>query len=42
MLTQESIGKGELTTDTAQNAEQFFCKMYNTNNVSRAVPIKRE
>ena len=30
----ENLGKGELTAETSQNAEQFICKLYNINNVS--------
>jgi len=30
----ENLGKGELTSETSQNAEQFICKFYNLCNVS--------
>ena len=31
----ENLGKGELTAETSQNAEQFICKLYNIKNVSK-------
>ena len=30
----KNLGKGELSTETSQNAEQFICKLYNVDSVS--------